>query len=286
MFNRWMSWLPSWRTTLMPPSPAPAVPAPACQWLEAALRRASLGTLLHSPGGITLLAPTDAALDAAGLRPAEMPPASLQRWLASHLTLGSPRDDGLLPLLDGNLLRRAEQGAGWVDAQGRPVRLLGRPVLRRQLRVQPIDRALTGPVLTLWQQVSSDPRMSRLADATARCGLHHLLSCNGPFTLFAPDDAGLDRAAARLGWGSAALWHDIPRLRALVLGHIVPGRWASSDLPWAGRLRTLGDHDLHLQALGRIRSGDLSLPLARGSDQPCGNGLLHRLDEVLLPPTG
>jgi len=269
---------------LLPPSPS--APPPSCHWLEAAIRHAGLADLLQAPPAATLLAPTDAALEAAGLRPAELAPAALHRWLLGHLTLGSPRDDGLLPLLDGSLLRRAEAGPGWIDAEGRLVRLLGSPQPRQQLRVLAIDRPLAAASQTLWQRLAADPARARLAAALARCGLHHLLGCAGPFTFFAPTDAGLDRAAARLGLGAAALWHDSERLRPLLLDHILPGRWASSELPWPGRLRTLGGSDLSLEALGLLRSGDLSLPLARGSDQPCSNGLLHSLSEALLPPTG
>lgn len=282
MLNAWTSWLPSWQSPLMPPSPS--APAPSCQWLDEALQHAELGALLCAPAGTTLLAPTDAGLGAAGVEPAAMTPDALQRWLLGHLTLASPQDDGLLPLLNGSLLRRAEQGPGWVDAEGHPVRLLGRPQWRQQLRVQAIDRPLAAASQSVWQRVSGDPALARLAGALERCGLHHLLGCGGPFTLFAPSDAGLARAAARLGLGHAALWQDTGRLRELLLHHIVPGRWASSELPWPGRLRTLGEGELHLEALGRLRSGDLSLPLQRGSDQPCRNGLLHRLPEALLPP--
>lgn len=284
MLNAWTPWLPSWQLSLMPPSRS--APPPSCRWLEAALGHAALGALLRAPSGLTLLAPTDAALEAAGVHPVELSPEALQRWLLGHLTLASPQDDGLLPLFDGSLLRRAERGSGWVDAEGRPVRLLGRAALRRNLRVQPIDRPLAAASQTVWQRVTADPALARLADVLEGCGLHHLLGCGGPFTLFAPTDAALDRAAARLGLRPAALWQDTGRLRALLLGHIVPGRWASSELPWRGRLRTLGDGDLGLEALGLLRSGDLSLPLARGSDQPCSNGLLHRVSEALLPPTG
>lgn len=284
MRSLWTSWLPSWQLSLMPPSPA--APAPSLQWLDDAVRHAGLATLLQAPLGTTLLAPTDAALDAVGFRPDAVAPEVLQRWLLGHLTLATPQDDGLLPLLNGSLLRRAEPGPGWVDADGQPVRLLGRPQMRHQLRVQAIDRPLASATQTLWQRVAADPGLGRLAAALERCGLHELLGCGGPFTLFAPTDAGLERAAARLGVSPAALWSDADRLRALLLNHIVPGRWTSSELPWPGRLRTLGDGELHLEALGLLRSGDLSLPLARGSDQPCSNGLLHRLPEALLPPAG
>ena len=281
MLNAWTSWLQSPQRSLMPPSPAAS---PSIHWLDAAMRQAELGALLHAPLGTTLFAPTDDALHAVGLRPAELPREALQRWLLGHLTLASPQEAGLLPLLDGNLLRRADAGPGWVDGEGAPVRLLGRPRLRGQLRVQPIDRPLAAPAQSLWDRVAADPARARLASALERCGLRELLGCSGPFTLFAPTGAALDRAAARLGLGPAALWQDPARLRTLLLDHIVPGRWLSSDLPWAGQLRTLGEHCLNLQALGLLRSGDLSLPLARGSNQPCGNGVLHRLSEVLLPP--
>lgn len=281
MLNAWKPWLPRWQLSLMPSSPS--APAPSCRWLDAALCRADLGAL-HSPVGLTLLAPTDAALEAAGLAPEWLAPVALQDWLRGHLTPASPQDDGLLPLLDGSLLRRAEQRAGWLDADGRLVHLLGRPQPRQGLRVQAVDRPLAAARQTVWQRVMADPTLARLAGALERCGLHALLDGATPVTLFAPSDAGLDRAAARLGLGQTQLWQDADRLRALLLDHIAPGRWNSSELPWPGRLRTLGGRELQLDALGRLRSGDLGLPLARGSDQPCRNGLLHRLPEALLPP--
>lgn len=282
MPNVWTHWLPRWHLSLMPPTPS--APPPSCDWLDAAVRHAGLSLLLQAPPGTTLLAPTDAALEAAGESLGQASPEGLQRWLLGHLTLASPQENGLLPLLNGSLLRRAEDGLGWLDASGQPVRMLGRPRMRQHLRVQPIDRPLAVATQTLWQRVSADPALTRLAGALARCGLDDLLACSGPFTLFAPSDAGLDRAAARLGLSPAALWQDREHLRALLLRHIVPGRWTSVELPWPGRLRTLGDGELRLDALGRLRSGDLGLPLARGSDQPCSNGLLHHLSEALLPP--
>ncbi|MFN3304203.1 MAG: fasciclin domain-containing protein [Roseateles sp.] len=281
MLNAWKPWLLCWQPSLMPPTPS--APAPSCRWLDAALRRAGLEALLQANAGLTLLAPTDAALDAAGLVPDRLAPEALQRWLRGHLTPASPQDDRLLPLLDGSLLRRAESGAGWLDAEGRLVHLLGRPQPRPSLRVQAIDSPLAPARQTLWQRVAADPGLARLAGALERCGLHELLDGAAPVTLFAPGDAGLDRAAARLGLGQAGLWQDAGRLRALLLGHIAPGRWSSGELPWPGRLPTLGGGELRLDALGRLRSGDLGLPLARGSDLPCRNGVLHRLSEALLP---
>lgn len=279
-------WLPRWSAALMPPQPSASAPAPACSWLEPLLTRADLGVLLQAPAGTTLLAPTDAALQHAGVLPGSASAPVLQRWLLGHLTLGSPRDDGLLPLLDGSLLRRAEGAAAWVDAAGHAVQLQGRAWWRGTLRVQAVDRVLSPAQLSLWEQLQADPTLARWADALTRAGLEPVLRSAGPFTLFAPSAAGLDRAAARLGLPAAALWRDTDSLRALLLRHIVPGRWTSSELPWPGRLRTLAEGELTLDAVGRLRSGDLGVPLAPGSDTPCTNGVLHRVPEVLLPATG
>ncbi|MBA4217885.1 MAG: fasciclin domain-containing protein [Roseateles sp.] len=281
MRNLLSLWLPRSQCSLLPPSPA--APAPAARWLDTALSQARLPALLQAPAGITLLAPTDEAMQAAGLTPAGWEPQALQRWLLGHLTLARPRDAGVLPLLNGSLLRRAEQQAGWLDAEGRAVQLVGRPVMRQGLQLQHIDRALAAPCQTLWQRVAADPALTRLATALEQGGVHDWLGCSGPFTLFAPTGDALDHAAARLGLSAAALWRDGERLRELLLHHLVPGRWSSSELPWAGQLRTLAGSTLRLDAFGRLRSGDLAVPLARGSDQPCSNGLLHRLPEALLP---
>lgn len=281
MLSAWMRWLPNWQPSLMPPTPS--APAADVRWVEPALRHAGLAGLLQLPAGMTLLAPTDTALQDAGFQPRQASPEVLRRWLHGHLTQASPQEDGLVPLLDGSLLRRAEAGPGWTDAAGQRVQLLARPRMLQRLRVQPIDRPLAAASQTLWQRVVADPGLARLADALERCGLHQLLDGGERVTLLAPSDAGLDRAAARLGLGQLQLWQDVGRLRGLLLDHILPGRWSSSELPWPGLVRTQGGRELGLDALGRLRSGDLSLPLAAGSDLPCRNGVLHRLPEVLLP---
>ncbi len=137
---------------------------------------------------------------------------------------------------------------------------------------------------SVWQRVAADPALARLADGLERCGLHTLLDGEQAFTLFAPANAGLDRAAARLGLGAGQLWRQPEALRPLLLHHVADGAWPSGRLPWPGELPSLAGRPLRLTALGLLRSGDLALALAAGSDQPCRNGVLHRLPEALLPP--
>lgn len=268
---------------LLAPGAGGPLPTPSAQWLAPVLAAAHLSS--PSPdGGLTLLAPSDDALAEAGLVPATLAPAELQRWLLRHLTLDDVGGGGSVQMLDGQLLLRDGAAPQWRDGAGRAVRPLGRPRLRAGIAVQLVDRAL-GPVTdSLRARIAAEPGLAGFAAALAHTGLDGLLDCSGPFTVLAPSDRGLARAAARLGRSPASLWADRDRLTDLLLHHLLPGRWSSSALPWNGALRTLAGERLHFSALGLLRSGDLLLPLAPGSDRCASNGVLHRLDEALLPP--
>lgn len=172
---------------------------------------------------------------------------------------------------------------------GRPLPLMpeapvgGAPSSRPPAVDRPPETALSA-LPSLWDRITADPALARLADALERCELQPLLSGDRPMTLFAPVNAGLDRAAARLGLGASQLWRRTDLLRALLLHHFVPGAWPSAHLPWPGEVDSLAGRPIRLTALGLLHSGDLALGLAPRSDDRCRNGLLHRIPEVLLPP--
>lgn len=268
---------------LLAPGAAGAAPAPSAQWLAPVLAAARLSSP-PSSCGLTLLAPSDDALAEAGVAPAELAPADLQRWLLRHLTLDDVAAGGSVQMLDGQLLLREGAPRQWRDSDGRWVRPLGRVTARAGIAVQLVDRALVPVTGSLWARIAAEPGLAGFAAALQHTGLDGLLDCSGPFTVLAPSNRGLARAAARLGLGPAALWADRDRLATLLLHHLLPGRWSGSALPWGGALRTLAGERLHFSALGLLRSGDLLLPLAEGSDRSGSNGVLHRLDEALLPP--
>jgi uncharacterized surface protein with fasciclin (FAS1) repeats len=252
-------------------------------WLAPLLAGAQLQALAGGCPPVTLLAPTDAALRQAGVSPNALPTPQLQRWLMRHLTALDSPSSALMRMLDGSLLRQQGSGA-WLDASGSPVRELQRGRQVGSLRMILVDRPLAPASASLWQQIAAEPGLARFADALDRTGLAPLLGCAGPFTVFAPSNGGLDRAAARLGLSLRSLWSDPTRLVELLRQHVVPGRWVSLDLPWGGGLRTWGDTPLQLTPLGLLRAGGCTVQaLADGSDQPCHNGVLHRLHDALLP---
>ena len=252
-------------------------------WLGPVLAGARLQSLAGSPAPVTLFAPTDAALQRAGVSPQALSSQALERWLMRHLTVLDGPAAAVLRMLDGSLLRRDASGA-WLDASGERVGELGAGPASGSVRVVLVDRPLAPAVASLSEQIAVEPGLARFAEALDRTGLAPLLGCSGPFTVFAPSNAGLDRAAARLGLRRQALWADPAQLGELVRQHIVPGRWCSADLPWGGGLRTWADTPLRLTPLGQLGAGGcLVQALADGSDQPCRNGVLHRVHDALLP---
>lgn len=257
----------------------------AAPWLEQVLAKLAWQRG-ETACALTLLAPTTQALQAAQTEGPPLAEAALQRWLLRHLTLDDAASLGTLHMLDGQLLRRDDAGPQWRDAQGLAVRPLGRPQRRAGVTVQAVDRVLAPAPSTLWERLNAEPGLQRFAAALAHTGMDVWLRCNGPFTVLAPSDTAMDRAAARLGLGTASLWADRDRLGQLLSHHLLPGLWPSRALPWGDSLRTLSGGALHLSTLGLLASGDLRLPLAPLSDLSCRNGVLHRVGEALLPCAG
>ncbi|TXI21943.1 MAG: fasciclin domain-containing protein [Roseateles sp.] len=258
---------------------ASAAPRPALDQPDALLRAAGLAHLT-APGRppMSLLLPesADEALAGASL-------TDLQVWLLRHLAAGDAEPAGVLETLDGSLLHQ-QRGAVWRDASGQAVRLQPQAQRVGGWRVHRLDRALVPARDSLAAQLQADSDTGLFVQALRRTGLLALLDACGPFTVFAPSDAALARAPARLGLSRSALWSDTQTLTELLAAHVAPGRWPSARLPWGGTLRTWAPQPLLLSPLGQIASGDLALPLAAGSDRAASNGVLHRVSEVLLPP--
>lgn len=101
------------------------------------------------------------------------------------------------------------------------------------------------------------------------------LSGDGPFTVFAPTDD----AFADAGITSAA---DLPETQALVnilQYHVVPGLVLSADLE-TGYYETLGGDSLYILVDNGVFVNGAEVVLA---DQQAQNGVVHAIDEVLIP---
>jgi len=134
--------------------------------------------------------------------------------------------------------------------------------------------------MDLMGAATSDGRFTSLVQAIKVAGLMDALRGAGPFTLFAPSDAVFARIAAdRL----ATLVADPEDLADMLRSHVVSGRILAADIV---RYRTSTSRALNGRPLSMAaRSGRIYVGGARiaRSDLLASNGVIHELEEVLLP---
>jgi uncharacterized protein YegP (UPF0339 family) len=121
-----------------------------------------------------------------------------------------------------------------------------------------------------------------LVAAVKAAGLVDTLKGNGPFTVFAPDD----EAFAKLPTGTVeGLLKNTPKLKAILLYHVVAGRYMSSEIDHLNRLKTVQGQDVevdahkwHLHMNPKINGANITR-----KDIEADNGVIHVLDQVIMP---
>ena len=122
-----------------------------------------------------------------------------------------------------------------------------------------------------------------LVAAIEAAGLRDVLSGAGPFTVFAPTDD----AFAMLPEGTVQnllLPENISTLVAILTYHVIPGAVMSSAI--AGQtlhVTTIQGGELTINAANGVMVNDATVTAA---DIVAGNGVIHVIDKVLLPPAG
>ena len=126
--------------------------------------------------------------------------------------------------------------------------------------------------------LAGNPQFSTLVAAVGAAGLVETLQGPGPFTVFAPTDA----AFAKLPPGTVeALLADPEALAAILTYHVVPGAVTSDQL--AGQrldVATVNGATVHVNGTNGVRVNDATVTQA---DIMASNGVIHRIDTVLLP---
>lgn len=133
-----------------------------------------------------------------------------------------------------------------------------------------------------------DPRFSTLVKAVQAAGLAETLATTENVTVFAPTNEafaalGEDKLADLLKPENKA------KLASILQYHVVPKRVASTDvaaLQDGAKVDTLlgGGASLSVDKEGtEIEIGDADLVQ---TDIPASNGVIHAIDEVLMPPAG
>ncbi len=127
---------------------------------------------------------------------------------------------------------------------------------------------------------ASDEIFSTLVTAVTAGDLVETLSGDGPFTVFAP----INPAFAALPEGTLETLL-MPENKALLQGiltyHVVSGNITSSDL-MEGKVATVAGSDIMVSLEDGVKINNANVIAA---DIKAGNGVIHVIDTVLLPPS-
>ncbi|MCQ3931303.1 MAG: hypothetical protein DPW16_12675 [Chloroflexi bacterium] len=145
--------------------------------------------------------------------------------------------------------------------------------------------ASMGDYATVVDAVAGQPNLTTLASVLPMAGADAVaaLTGEGPFTIFAPSDEAFNTfMAANAELVNQAL-ADPTILSGLLLYHVVPGNITSADLA-AGELTTVNGAPLTIAVDGDTVTIN-GMYTVTTADILAGNGVVHIIDGVLVPPT-
>jgi uncharacterized surface protein with fasciclin (FAS1) repeats len=150
-----------------------------------------------------------------------------------------------------------------------------------QSGVRTISHRTSAAPATVVDVAASSNQFTTLVAAVQAAGLVPTLAGPGPFTVFAPTDA----AFAKLPGGTVESLlrpENRAQLVRILTYHVVPGRITSDQL--AGRTtraRAVSGQNLTVDGRTGVRVNGSTVTRA---DIQAGNGVVHVIDTVLLPP--
>jgi len=126
------------------------------------------------------------------------------------------------------------------------------------------------------------PDLSTLVEALSAAGLVETLEEPGPYTVFAPTNEAFEALGGTLE--TLLEPENEAELAEVLTYHVVPGELTSSDLSDGQKLKTVQGGTLEVQ----IADGDVTVNGAKVAipDVEASNGVVHVIDEVLIPSQG
>ncbi|MDW5562645.1 MAG: fasciclin domain-containing protein [Methanomassiliicoccus sp.] len=121
-----------------------------------------------------------------------------------------------------------------------------------------------------------------LVAAVQAAGLVDTLKGAGPYTVFAPTD----EAFAKLPAGTVeSLLKDVPKLKNILLYHVVPGKVMAADVVKLKTAKTVQGEEVKIDAARwhlhrHVKVNDANIIQA---DIVASNGVCHAIDKVLMP---
>jgi len=119
--------------------------------------------------------------------------------------------------------------------------------------------------------------------AVKAAGLVDILKGSGPFTVFAPDD----EAFAKLPQGTVeGLLNDVPKLKAILMYHVVAGKLTVDEIGQMQTIKTLQGQEVRVDAhhwWNYHMNPKINDAYITSKDVVTDNGIIHVLSRVLMP---
>lgn len=116
-----------------------------------------------------------------------------------------------------------------------------------------------------------------LLTAVEAAGLTDTLRGEGPYTIFAPTD----EAFAKLPAGTIeGLLKDTPKLKRILLYHVVPGKHLAADVVKMNKAKTAEGQSVRIKESNGVKVDGANVVK---TDVTAANGVIHVIDAVILP---
>jgi len=141
------------------------------------------------------------------------------------------------------------------------------------------DGPAPGPDKDIVELARATPVLSTLVTAIETAGLSSTLKGPGPYTVFAPTNAAFDKLPDGV---LDDLLANPDILEQILLYHVVSGKVMSDQVATGSVPTLLSGASLDVEVMGSsIMINDLASVIA--ADQEASNGVVHLIDEVLIP---
>lgn len=161
------------------------------------------------------------------------------------------------------------------------------PVETPTVTVPPVTPTPTATIATqnlaeLAKSAASQGQFQTLIRAVQAAGLSEQLAAPGPYTIFAPTDAAFS-ALPKTTLDQLLQPANKQQLVRLLAYHVIPGGTTSQQLT-SGQVKTIEGSPVQITVDRASNSITVNNAKVTQPDIPASNGIVHIVDQVLLPP--
>jgi uncharacterized surface protein with fasciclin (FAS1) repeats len=136
----------------------------------------------------------------------------------------------------------------------------------------------TQTAVSVADTIANDPQLSTLNTLVQRAGLTETLKGAGPYTVFAPTNQAFSAVPAKT---MDELGRDPARLKEVLHYHLLPAKLTAAEVK-TGNAKTAQGANVALSRAGDFVTVEEAM--VQTADLAATNGVVHKVDRVLMPP--